>query len=92
MNKFDKIIEGVLEEGSGWDIHAGGPTMGQSGEIIVFMGPKPDLLAKAFGIKSDEWKLTKIGNGWFGAYDGDRLTLFSDQRDYEPMDDTKEDY
>jgi hypothetical protein len=81
MNKFDKIMESVLEEGSkDWEMHGGDGR----GHIMVFRGNGVDKVAKAFGIKSDDWELEQIGPNLWGATDGDRVTIMTDKRDFIP--------
>ena len=43
-----------------------------------------DASAAKFGVKSDEWELTKIGNKLWGAYDGEKLMLFTNKGDFVP--------
>lgn len=58
---------------------------GQFGTIIVLDDDKTtqaSKFAKLLGVPNG-WKLTKVGAGFAAFNSGDRLTLYSDKRDYE---------
>ena len=45
-----------------------------------------DAMARSFGVKSDDFELYKIGNKLWGAYDGEKMTLFTNKEFYSPED------
>lgn len=68
------------------EIHSSKPGPGQLGNIIVMEGGKElEDLAKLLGVP-DGWKKTKIKDGVWSAYDGERLSFFNKEDDFQPED------
>lgn len=66
------------------EVHFADKIMGQFGTTIIIDGIKEiGELAELLGIPKG-WKLTKVGKVYAAFNEGDRLTFFTDKRDFEP--------
>ena len=88
--KADVLGEAAKDAPVNEDAHFSSPGVGNFGAILTIDDTKDNIaekLAKLLGV-DDGWDLTELTQGLFAAYsNGDRLTFFTNSRDFEPDED-----
>lgn len=89
MKVFAAGVASAAAEPVAEEIHVAKPNFGQSGTIVILNGEKSNSdIADILGLQSN-WHLQKVGKG-YAAYDGERLTFFSNASDFQSDEDEDE--